>query len=232
MQYVPPKPVSAVHSYQGPIPPQEEQWWGFGWRAYTPEPPKPPNNFTGPHGRLKWISPLPLHWHNITPSDEDEISRTKCWKLHKKGWVGISVSCLSRYEEKRIMAFISTLTEQQVYKMRPYLWDSDARPGDIGEFKERIRNFYFATPELHAQLVALMEQLPKRTIEMYVDHTRLDQRCHRDLRGLNWHIFKGQDADLLTIEDSETVTSGLVMNLAMIAGVPRPPSDEPPERRR
>jgi hypothetical protein len=220
MEYRAPKLESLRYEPQPVTLPPEHQYWGLRYTIGINIPKPKVNNFTGPKGRLKWISEVWLDWHTITPSGEDEHNRTKSWKLHRKGWVGLSTYYMSPYEEKRILKFVSDKGKDRVYKGRTYTLKSDARPGDIGAFPERGSWYYFDTEELRQEFIELLESMPKRSGIMYVDRTRMTSACHLILRGKNWIIFRGEDADLLSFEESVPVTG--LMTIKMIAGVSKP----------
>jgi hypothetical protein len=221
MEYRAPKLESLVYQPQPVVLPEGDLRYNhITWSVEINKPEEKPNNFTGPKGRLKWISDVHLCWHNVTPSCEDEHSRTKPWKLHRKGWVGLSTYYLSPYEERLIRAFLTAKGKDHVFKARTYVLPSDARPGDIGAFPERGCYYYFSSKELREEFVAMMEAIPKRTGIMYVDKSRMTPACHLILRGKNWIIFQGEDADLLSFEDTIPVTGLMTMKLLMGVGKP------------
>lgn len=220
MEYRAPKLESPRYEPQPVTIPPDRHYWGLRFTIQINVPEPEVNNFTGPRGRLKWISEVCLSWHNVSPMAEEESSRTTSWKLHRKGWVGLSTAYMSPYEEKRILKFVSEKGRDQVYKGRTYTLESDARPGDIGSFPERGSWYYFATKELRDEFLGLLESMPKRTQVMYVDRSRMTPACHLILRGKNWIIFRGEDADLLSFEDTIPVTA--LMTIKLIAGVAKP----------
>ncbi|RYD71553.1 MAG: hypothetical protein EOP84_24705 [Verrucomicrobiaceae bacterium] len=198
----------------------DDRYTRITWTVEINKPEEKPNNFTGPRGRLKWIGDVHMCWHNITPSCEDEHQRSRSWKLHRKGWVGLSTNMLSPYEEKRIRKFLTEKGKDNVFKSRTYTLDSDERPGDIGSFPERGCYYFFRTQEIRAEFVALLESIPKRSEIMYVDHKRMAPQIQLLLRGKNWIIFRGEDADLLSFEDTLPITALFTIKLLM--GVAKP----------
>jgi hypothetical protein len=88
---------------------------------------------------------------------------------------------------------------------------------------QRHRCYYFSSKALWDECVAMLEAIPKRTVEMYVDHRMINPACKMALRGLNWHVFKGEDADLFTVE--EAVESTALMLIRLSAGVGKPPGE-------
>lgn len=168
------------------------------WTNQLPAPqptPKEPK-------KLDWVAPVHLHWWCVSPSWEEKYERSKTWKLHRKGWVGLSACLMSPYEEKAIKAFLGTLDKADYYAMRVWVdHSSDERPGDIGPFADRSRCFYFRTKAIRESFIAMLEALPKRTVEILVDRTKIDQRFSRIVHNKNWIIFRGENGDLLSIEE-------------------------------
>lgn len=219
MEYRAPKNVVLEPYQPHPVLPETHRYWGVSVRVNNlPEPE--PNNFTGPHGRLKWINPVPLHAWTISPASEE--AHTKAARLYRRGWHGAAVSFISPYEDRAIERYLDQIGRENVYAMRPVTLEcTDERPGDIGTFEERTRSFYFAHEALRDGFLAfLKETIPPRTVEMYVDPTKFDRRCHTALRGLNYIVFKGQDAGLLTVE--EKVSSAALMMIRLACGVAKP----------
>lgn len=221
MQYIPPKPIHAVYTANYAPLPAEHQYWGVEFKLRWGEPEKEEvNNFTGPKGRLKWINPISIHHHDMGPSCEDERNQTKLWRLHRKGWKGVSIYHISPYEARAITRFANAHAGR-VYAFRAYIDDNDdERPGDIGRFISRSQPHCFDSEELRTAFRAMLDALPQRTIEMYVDRKKIDGKCYAALRGLNYMVTAGEDADLLTVE--EGIPSTVLMMIRLAAGVPKP----------
>jgi hypothetical protein len=223
LQYSAPKLEQRTYNFQSLTLPDNRQYWGLGWTVEINKPEPQPDYHTGPHGRLKWISPICMGWHHISPPDEDRCS--KLYRLcKKKGWHGMSVYRVSAYEETRIKAFLKTLERKNYIKERSYINScTDERAGDIGDHDQKHLSFYFSSKALWEQFADMLAAIPKRTQEMYVDHRQITKACTLALRGLNWHVFRGEDADLFTVEES--VDSVVLMMMRLAAGVGKPPGE-------
>jgi hypothetical protein len=168
-------------------------------------------------GRPLWTHPLRIHQHSISPGSDDRDGQSREARLHRKGWVGLSVGTYSDYEDARIMEYVDSLGKD-VYRKRPWLDERcDERPGDIGPFASRYRFFYFSTEQQRQALVDLIEGFPQRDHEMFVtDAYKNDPHFRQAVVGLNWHVFEGEDGNLLTIPS--TVGSEILMAIRIAVG--------------
>ncbi|RYD63762.1 MAG: hypothetical protein EOP83_11355 [Verrucomicrobiaceae bacterium] len=161
----------------------------FEWVGTPPEPGPPINH------------PLVMsHWW-IEPGDEEELARSKPWKLHRKGWQGRAVDMYSAFEARKIKAFLDALPQGNVHRCRPYRDErSDERPNDIGAFPNLGQSFYLADPTEYDAFVAMLNGLPKRVMHIPI-RSPIDRKFHSTLRGYNHFVAKGENGTLLSVEE-------------------------------
>jgi hypothetical protein len=150
------------------------------------------------------------HWH---PDGEPT------WRTYRNrynaGWVGITVSQTSPFEEMAINDFLSKLRKKDYLKdTEP---DYECNVKDIGEYPVNCHGIWFRNLDDHNQFVEMLRAIPKRDYLMDLGDGGDIDGIMNLLSGMNYWIIEGRHKSLLHVCQSQFNDTNIVL-LKMFVG--------------
>ena len=157
------------------------------------------SNSTTAHG-------LQLFYHTLgrASSDESYPKPGPTWKTYRsrynKGWLGLSLSNISPFEQAAIDAFLKTIKKRDLLLTIPDQFDDEDK--EIGTITNACHGFWFRHLVDHNRFVEMLSAIPSRSNRIRLNQAKLPKQVRDWLKGTNWCLHKGEQGTALTMEDS------------------------------
>jgi hypothetical protein len=147
-----------------------------------------------------------IWWRLCLPQMAQSIGlRVRVYRwLEKDGWCGLCICNPSEKEAKRIAEWMATLGRGDAVPLTPE--KTLVRHPVAGAIFTDSVEFFFRREDDCRALERLLRGIPARVHEVEVGREAVPA-MRAALRGLNWHIIRGPDARLLTVEDTSRITA-------------------------
>ncbi len=187
-------------------------WIQTGWNQPLQQEAMtaPPAPLTRPCNLVETIA---LHWHDIRAhrddyggddSGDDEFFYDCLYD--ERGWLGLSVSNWSNYENDLIVDYV----EKNIRRLhrrgiqRVIFMDVARESGDsadkIGHYEDNSRGMWFREERDRKAFKKFLSTIPKRTQYLLINDPNKPE-TFSGLRGINYCVVKGTDAIALSLPD-------------------------------